>query len=64
MTDYIADIARAADSTRAPSPVQLREAQAAMWARHRYEAWRTSPVASLSAGMVQPGKARRVERAL
>lgn len=62
MTDYLTAIARAADNPRTPSPVQLRQAQAAMWARHRFEAWRIAPIGALSASMVTRGPVARVRR--
>jgi len=39
MNDYLTAIARAADDPRTPSPVQLRQAQQSMWARHKVAAW-------------------------
>ena len=66
MTDYQADIARAADTPRL-DPVQLRQMQSEMWARHRFEAWRIAPIGTLTAQTVKRGaaaRARRVERVL
>lgn len=61
MTDtYVSDIARSADSRHAPNPVQLRQAQAAMWARHRFEAWRIAPIATLTGEHVARGAGARV----
>lgn len=64
---YISDIARAADNPLAPSPDQLRAAQAAKWARHHFEAWRIAPIATLTGEHVARGaaaRARRIERSL
>ena len=66
MTDYLTAIARAADSPRL-DPVQLRQAQQAMWARHRVEAWRIAPIGTLTAETVARGsmaRARRIDRSL
>lgn len=61
MIDYLTAIARAADNPRL-DPVQLRQAQAAMWARHRFEAWRIAPIGALSAAMVTRGSVARIRR--
>jgi len=56
---YAFEIARAADSPRAPSPVTLRDMQQAMWARHRVTAWQGAPVGTLTGETV-----RRIDRSL
>ena len=66
MTDYLTAIARAADNPRL-DPVQLRQAQQAMWARHRVTAWQCAPIGTLTAETVRRGsmaRARRVESRL
>ena len=67
MTDYQADIARAADSRYGLTPSQLRQAQQAMWARHRVTAWQGAPIGTLTGEHVARGsmaRARRIERSL
>lgn len=60
MTDsYVSDIARVADSPRAMSPAQLRQIQSEMWARHRYEAWRTADTGTLTGEHVARGTSAR-----
>ena len=66
MTDYLTAIARAADNPRL-DPVQLRQAQQAMWARHKVAAWQGAPIGTLTAETVRRGtmaRARRIDRSL
>lgn len=63
---YASDIARAADTPRL-TPATVRQAQAAMWARHKVAAWQGAPIGTLTAETVKRGtsaRVRRVERVL